>query len=121
MFWIKLFLSGLIWAFRKAFRESFLLPRPSALRTADECMKIVHELTCEHGGSGTAFPYAKRALELDPRHSGANGFMAYYYVSSGKFSQALPYAERRAQCHPDSLSARNVLATVQEGLERHPN
>ena len=88
---IKMSISGLGWAFRSAIRESFFLPRMATLHTADELMKVVNELTSEHGGNGSAIKYAKRAIELEPSHKRANEFMASFYLVSGNFSQAQMY------------------------------
>ena len=67
-------------------------------------MDIVAELMSDHGGSGAAFPYAQRTLELEPQNMKAAKFMANYYVPQKKFNEALPYVTSAAQnSHPDSV------------------
>ena len=105
LFRIKLTCSGIGWAFREVFRESYLLPRPASLHSADELMAVVADLTSEHGGSGAAFWYAQRALKLSPDHLGANRFMAYYYLSLGRYAQALPFAQWVAKNQSSSVFA----------------
>jgi predicted Zn-dependent protease len=106
-FWFnfKMVFSGIGWALRKAFRETYLIPRPSSLHSADELMEIVADLTSEHGGTGAAFKYAHRALKLSPDHLAANRFMAGYYMSSGKYAEALPFAQLVAEHQPGSVYA----------------
>lgn len=106
-FWFnfKMVCSGIGWVFRKTFRERFLIPRPSSLHSVDELMAIVGDLTSDHGGTGAAFKYAHRALELRPDHLGANRFMAYYYMEMGKYEEALPFAQLVAEHQPGSVFA----------------
>ena len=118
-FRIKMFWSGIGWAFRQAARESFCLPRPSSLHTADELMEVVADLTSDHGGLGTAFPYARRALELESDHLRANEFMASYYLTGRKYSEALPYARLVAERRADRVFARTTLGEVWMGLGQY--
>lgn len=109
--------SAFVWAFRQtAWHRSF--PRPHKLHTAKEAMEIVSELTSEHGGTGAAFPYAQRALELEPENVHANEFMVSYYMIGDHFLEALPYAEFVAQSRPSSVYARMPRGQVYKGLGR---
>ena len=81
-------------------------------------MKIVLDLTSEHGGTGAAFPYAQRALELGPQNVEANDFMAYYYMIGNNYLEALPYVEFVAQSRPNSVAARMTRGQVWKGLGR---
>ncbi len=79
-------------------------PRPHKLHTAKEAMEVVLILTSEHGGTGAAFPYVQRALELEPQNIQAAKFMANWFTTSRKFSEALPYLRVAVQgAHPDSI------------------
>jgi len=110
--------SAFVWAFRQtAWHRSF--PRPHKLHAASEAMKVVAELTSDHGGSGAAFPYAQRALELEPQNIRAAKFMADYYTQSGQFSEALPHVTLAAQgSHPDSVY-RLMLEETLSALGKH--
>ena len=68
-------------------------------------MAVVAGLMSDQGGTGAAFMYVHRALELNPHHLEANRFMASYYMQSGKYVQALPFAQLVAEHHPSSVYA----------------
>ncbi len=103
-FSVLLFLpSAIVFAFRQAaWERSF--PRPHKLYTAKQAMDVVAELMSDHGGGDAAYPYALWALELEPQNIQAAKFMANWFMSSRKFSEALPYLRVAVQgAHPDSI------------------
>ena len=113
--------SAIVHAIRQeAWQRSF--PRPHKLHTAEEAMAVVSELMNEHGGTGAAFPYVQRVLELEPQNVGAAKFMASWCMTSRKFSQALPYLRIAVQgAHPDSVyfvMLKQTLAALGRQMEK---
>ena len=105
---------------QEAWQRSF--PRPHKLHTAEEAMAVVSELMNEHGGTGSAFPYVQRVLELEPRNIWAAKFMSGYYTRQKKSTEALPYLRVAVQgAHPDSVyfvMLKQTLAALGRQMEK---